>query len=66
MVLLKKNSDGVSEYLTKMAQVACWFVLINKILKVDTEGSIELKEMTKIMMTLLELEGVGRVEIVSP
>ena len=66
MVLLKKNSDGDSEYLTKMAQVSCWFVLINKILKVDTEGSIELKEMTKIMMTLLELEGVGRVEIVSP
>ena len=66
MVLLKKNSDGDLEYLTKMAQVSCWFVLINKILKVDTEGSIELKEMTKIMMTLLELEGVGRVEIVSP
>lgn len=66
MVLLKKNSDGVSEYSTKMAQVSCWFVLINKILKVDTEGSIELKEMTKIMMTLLELEGVGRVEIAFP
>ena len=63
MVLLKKNSDGASEYLTKTVQVSCWFVLINDILKVECEGSIELKEMSKIMVSLLELEGVGRVAI---
>ena len=63
MVLLKKNSDGVSEYLTKTVQVSCWFVLMN-ISKVLCEGSIELKEMVRIMASLLELEGVSRVEIV--
>ena len=34
--------------------------LINKFFKTDCEGSIELKEMTRIMTSLLELEGYGR------
>ena len=36
-------------------------VLINNFFKTDCEGSIELKEMTRIMTSLLELEGIGRV-----
>ena len=41
-----------------------WVCFDNYFENIDFKGSIELKEMVRIMASLLELEGVSRVEIV--
>ena len=66
----RRNYDGDSEFLTRMGQVRLvslaslapseWCAHLNST-RLSLSGSIELKEMTKIMTCLLELEGIGKV-----
>ena len=60
---LRKNYGGASEFLIRMVQVDSRKILYNEFsfLKTIFSGSIELKEMVRIMTCLLELEGVGKV-----
>ena len=67
----RRNYDGDSEFLTRMGQVRNGGLVRYGAPGITStalcspslaSGSIELKEMTKIMTCLLELEGVGRVK----
>ena len=65
----RRNYDGDSEFLTRMGQVRNKSLVRSLAPGISlhcsprfASGSIELKEMTKIMTCLLELEGIGKVE----
>ena len=65
----RRNYDGDSEFLTRMGQVRNESLVRSRAPGISLHcsprlalGSIELKEMTKIMTCLLELEGIGKVE----